>query len=191
MVDQNASLWNSTLNSPLNLHKNKSQIVITNSYGMSSMQDSLPDEFEDLDFEILEEGWNTYELSDGVTIRARTILKKIFADPMNPNKYGFDTLPTILSVSAPLANRGEKNNAPDLEEYKTLPSYETKINQNNEPFNIYRIMKNGQVVKLKLVVTKISRVVDRFDNYGLPIYLVNSGPMVHIEKENPTHSAGQ
>ena len=160
---------------------------------MSSAQNpnSLPDEFEELDFEILEEGWNTYELSDGVTVKARTILKKIFVDPMNPNKYGFDTLPIILSVFAPLANRGEKNNAPNPEEYKTLPSYEIKINQNNEPFNIYRIMKNGQVVKLKLVVTKISRVVDRFDKDGLPIYLVNSGPMIHMEKENPTNSGGQ
>lgn len=151
----------------------------------------LPEEFEDMDFEILEEGWNTYELSDGVTIKARTILKKVLADPNNPNNYGFDTLPIILTVVAPLANRGERNNAPEIEEYKTLPNYEIKINQNNEPFNSYRIMKNGKVIKIKLVITKISRVIDRFDKDGLPLYLVNSGPMVHMEKETPTQSGGQ
>jgi len=85
----------------------------------------------------------------------------------------------------------KKNNAPNPEEYKTLPNYEIKINQSNEPFNSYRIMKNGQVVKIKLVITKISRVVDRFDNDGLPIYLVTSGPMIHIEKETSTQSGGQ
>jgi len=74
----------------------------------SQNPNSLPDEFETLDFEILEEGWNSYELSDGVTIKSRTILKKIMVDPMNPKKYGFDTLPMLLSVFAPLANRGEK-----------------------------------------------------------------------------------
>jgi hypothetical protein len=154
-------------------------------------QNTLPDEFEDMDFEIVEEDWNTYELSDGVIVRARTILKKILIDPINPNKYGFDTVPIILTVVAPLANRGEKNNVPTAEEYKTLPNYEIKINKSHEPFNSYRILKNGQVMKLKLVMTKISRVSDRFDGNGLPIYLVNSGPMIHMEKENTTQSGGQ
>jgi len=148
--------------------------------------DRYPDEFEELDFEILDEGWNSYELSDGVTIKGRIFLKKIVTDPNDPNKFAFDIAPIISTVYAPLANRGEKNNPPIPTEYETLPGYEMKINTNNEPFNVYRILKNGKVLRLKLVVTKITRIVDRFDKDGLPFYILNHGPMVYMDKEQST-----
>lgn len=144
----------------------------------------LPDEFEELDFEIINEYWNEYELSDGITIKARTILKKIIIDPNDPDKYSFDLHPLISAVFAPLALRGEKNNPPTPEEYATLPSYEVTPKRSDEKFNIYRILKSGHIFKLKLVITKFSRVVDRFDKDGLPFYMLNHGPMVIMEKND-------
>lgn len=148
--------------------------------------EGYPDEFEELEFQIVEEGWNSYELSDGVTIKCRIFLKKIVVDPNNPNQFAFDIAPMISAVFAPLVNRGEKNNPPTPTEYETLPGYEMKINRNNEPFNVYRILKNGKVLRLKLVVTKITRLVDRFDKDGLPFYILNHGPMVYMDKEQTT-----
>jgi len=150
---------------------------------VNSKPEGYPDEFEELDFDIVEEGWNVYELSDGVTIKCRNFLKKIIVDPNEPNKFAFDIAPIISSVFAPLVNRGEKNNPPTPQEYETLPGYEIKINTSNEPFNVYRILKNGKIVRLKLVVTKVTRIVDRFDNEGLPFYILNHGPVIHIDKD--------
>lgn len=149
----------------------------------------LPDEFEELDFEIVHEGWNTYELSDGITIKSRTFLKKIVVDPNNPNNYAFDTMPLVSSVYAPLANRGEKDNPPKPGEYNTLPSYEVKVDRSDEPFNVYRILKNGKTLRIKLVVTKVTRLVDCFDKDGLPFYIISHGPMVLIDKEKSTEGA--
>ncbi len=148
----------------------------------------LPDDFEELDFEIISEYWNTYELSDGVRIKARTMLKKLSVDPNNPDNHTMDLLPIVSSVWAPLAIRGERSNPPQPSEFTSLKSYETELTNSDERFNVYRILKNGNILKLKLVVTKISRVVDRYDKDGLPFYLLNSGPMVVMEKSNfPTN----
>ena len=82
-------------------------------------QSNLPDDFEELEFEIEEENWNDYELSDGSRLKARMFLKKIIRDPNKPKQFSFDTIPPIFVVYASVANRGEKNNEP-----KTYKEYE-------------------------------------------------------------------
>ncbi len=142
----------------------------------------LPSDFEELDFEIINEYWNVYELSDGVRIKSRIVLKKLVIDPNDPKNYSIDVVPAISSVWAPVALRGERGNPPNQTEYSSMPTYEAQITNNHEPFNVYRILKNGDILKLKLVTTKISRAVDKFDKDGLPFYLLNHGPMIVIEK---------
>lgn len=142
----------------------------------------LPDEFEELDFEIIDEYWNEYDLSDGVRINARTILKKVVRDPNNPTVYSFDLQPIVSTVYAPLANRGERQNPPQPNEWTTLPSYECKLTKADEKFNTYKILKTGQILRLKLIVHIIKRIKDRYDKDGLPFYLIESGPLVTIDK---------
>jgi hypothetical protein len=50
---------------------------------------NLPEEFEELDFLIEEEGWNEYDLQDGSRIRARVFLKKINRDPQRSQQLSF------------------------------------------------------------------------------------------------------
>lgn len=144
----------------------------------------LPEEFEELDFEIVNEHWNEYELSDGIRIKSRILLKKIVVDPQDPKKYAFDLMPIISTVYAPMAQRGERNNPPTPDDYNSLPSYEIELTRSDERFNIYRILKTGRTIRIKLVVTKISRIVDRFDRDGLPFYILNHGPMVVLDKDD-------
>lgn len=162
--------------------------VMSQPAGFPTNTRRLPDEFEELDFEMVEEYWNEYELSDGCRIKARTILKKILADPNNPDQYTFDMLPMIAVVYAPVANRGPKNNEPRPDEYPNLPSYEIRISRSDEKFNLYRILKTGRLVRIKVTVTMIMRLTDRFDNDGLPFYLITSGPMVVVDP--PTKKPG-
>lgn len=47
------------------------------------------------------------------------------------------------------------------------------VNQTNEYWNQY-LLDDGSVVKMKLVVTKVLRIDNRYDNEGNPAYLVQS-----------------
>ncbi len=144
----------------------------------------LPDDFEELDFTVEEKNWNEYELADGSRIKGRLILKKIIRDPNNPNNYNFDLQQPFYAVYAPHANRGSRNNEPQPHEYVTLPNYEVRTTRNDERWNKYRILRTGHIMKIKLTVTEIHRITDRFDKDGIPFYLVTAGPTVVISPSN-------
>jgi len=141
----------------------------------------LPDDFQELEFKIEEENWNEYELNDGNRINARIILRKIVQDPNDPKKLNFDTTPPTYVVYAPSGNRGEKNNEPPPQEFMSLPTYDIKIERNNEKWNEYKILKSGQTMRLRLIVNSIKRAKDRYDKDGMPFYVINSGPMVVMD----------
>ncbi len=149
--------------------------------GLSSNKSLLPDDFEEMDFSVEEENWNEYELGDGSRIKARIVLKKILRDPNNPKNFSFDLIPPFYGVYTPQTKRGEKNNQPKPQEYNTLDNYEIKINSSNEKWNVYRILKTGQQLRIRLTVTRMRRIKDRFDKDGLPFYMVDSGPMVIMD----------
>jgi len=108
-------------------------------------------------------------------------LKKIIRDPNNPKQFSFDTVPPIYVVYASVANRGDRNNEPKPDEYMKLPGYEVKIDRNDEKWNVYRILRSGQIIRMRLIVNRIQRVKDRFDKDGMPFYIINSGPMVVLD----------
>jgi len=141
----------------------------------------LPDDFDELDFDAEEEHWNEYELHDGARIKARMVLKKITVDPNNPNTLNFDISPIISTVYAPTALRGERNNAPRPQEFNTLPSFDVRTNRSDEQWNIYRILRSGRTVRLRATITRIRRITDRFDNDGLPFYILSTGPMIVVD----------
>lgn len=142
---------------------------------------TLPDDFEQIEFSVEEENWNEYELGDGTRIKARILLKRISKDPNDPKNISFDLVPPFFSVHALPVNRGERNNEPHITEVNSLPNFEVKINRSDERMNLYRILKTGQLLRIKLSVAKISRVTGRFDKDGLPYYIVSSGPMVAMD----------
>lgn len=146
----------------------------------AALKSNLPDDFEQLEFSVEEESWNEYELADGTRIKARIILKRISKDPNKPKDLLFDLVPPVFAVYTTSANRGERDNEPHPSE-GTLPNFEIKIIRSDEKMNLYRILKTGQLLRIKLSVAKISRATGRFDKDGLPYYLVNSGPLVVLD----------
>ena len=149
-----------------------------------------PNDFEELDFEIVEEHWNEYEFPDGNRMKGRVFLTKLIRDPNHPdNPYVNISCPIWIVYAAP-PNRGERNNVPLESEYDTLPKYEVMPTLNNERFNLYRIPRNGLTIRIKLGATRIIRIKDRFDNNGLPIYAINSAPVILIDPP-PDTSKGQ
>jgi len=140
----------------------------------------MPRDFEEMEFTIEGEDWNEYELKDGTRIRGRIILKKIIRDPYNPNVFSFDFSQPIWVVFAPTALRGE----PNLDGLKKdSEKFEVHVNRNHEPWNVYRIAKTDQKLKVKLTATEVNRLVDKFDKNGLPVYEIPNRVSFDISKK--------
>ncbi|MGI0083217.1 MAG: hypothetical protein ACREAG_07950 [Nitrosopumilaceae archaeon] len=147
-------------------------------------QQPMPRDYEDMEFTIEGEDWNRYELKDGTTIRGRVILQKVIRDPYKPNNFSFKISPPMWSVYAPITSRSE----PNIKAGERIvgAKYEAQINVNHEPWNVYRLVKTGQKLKIKLSVTEISRFVDKFDADGMPVYDVPSGVSIAVSPADTT-----
>ncbi len=148
----------------------------------------MPKDFEDLEFSVEQEEWNRYDLNDGATIRGKIFLSKIMRNPYNPTDMSFDISQPAWVVSAPVALRGEPDTRNPLEiqtDHSQAKKYEVHINNSHEPWNVYRILKTGQKLKIKLTIHEINRLVDKFDRHGLPSYNVPNGISVSISKNQP------
>ena len=146
----------------------------------NTARNPMPIDFEEMEFTIENEEWNEYELKDGVRIRGRIILNKIIRDPYNPNTFSFDFAKPIWAVSAPIASRGESNlNGVE----KDASKFEVHVDRNHEPWNVYRIVKTDQKVKVKLTATEVNRWADKYDKRGLPVYDVPNQVSFNISQK--------
>ena len=108
------------------------------------------------------------------------ILNKIIKDLYNPNPFSFYFAKPIWAVSAPIALRGE----PNLEgSRKDSSKFEVHVDRNNEPWNVYRIVKTDQKVKVKLTATEVNRWADKFDKRGLTVYDVPNQVSFNISQK--------
>lgn len=148
----------------------------------------LPDvtSLYNLDFEVLQEGWSVYELEDLNKIRARVILQQIRGPNLPPKKgdrLGFSTN-VIIIVDAPPSNRGPKG-IPATQEEITNPKehggVEIAVRSSREPWNEYRIVGSNIRVRLKMVLNRVWRIQNRYDQLGDPVYVVNQTVLPIIE----------
>jgi hypothetical protein len=147
----------------------------------------LPDDFEEMEFKIVDEDWNEYELEDGVRIKGRIFLAKIMRDPNDPNKLNFDITPPKWSVYAPPHLRGKPSMEllKDPTKQQTHNKYKVHIDRNHEPWNVYTILRTGQELKIKLTVDEILRFDNAYDRNGVPFYSVPNGIAVAIKGNQP------
>jgi hypothetical protein len=146
----------------------------------NTAKNPMPIDFEEMEFTIENEEWNDYELQDGARVRGRIILNKIIRDPYNPNTFSFDFSKPVWAVFAPIALRGE----PNLEgSRKDSSKFEVHVDRNHEPWNVYRIVKTDQKVKVKLTATEVNRWADKFDKRGLPVYDVPNQVSFNISQK--------
>jgi len=147
---------------------------------------SMPLDFEDLDFTVQAEEWNEYELKDGAVIRGRIFLSRIQRDPYDPKNFALEfSIPTWV-VRAPTSMRGQPNIT--LGQPISGEKYEVHVDKSHEPWNVYRIIKTDQKLKIKLAVNEVSRFVDKFDLKGMPVYDVPNGVTVSMSEPEPKKS---
>jgi len=141
-------------------------------------------EFEEVDFEIEREVWNIYELGDRSRIKMRTVLVKLLrsrARRAEKPTLGALELPEfqgkfqniITVVSSVSTSLGPPSPPIPPQELASLPKDEVACTPYQEDWNIYRL-PDGSKLKVKVVVSAVYRVKNKYDELGYPIYWVNS-----------------
>jgi hypothetical protein len=155
--------------------------------------------FEEVDFEIERELWNMYELEEGrhrVTLRMRSILTKLWKPRfVEPEPLPLVGIPKSMSGAPSKSRRDEFQmsfqnivvvascppelmGSPSLpippNELAQLPSEEINFTAFNEEWNIYKIADSGLKLKIKLVVSSVMKPKNMFDQFGYPMYVVQS-----------------
>jgi hypothetical protein len=158
--------------------------------------------FDEVNFEIEKEGWNEYEVVDGhhrVTLKMRVILTKILRpkilplqqppligipkEAQSPNKVPKDefqlSFQNIVVVSnCPAENMGTPTQPLPPNELDQAATEEVEFSTFNEEWNIYVIPDSGLKLKIKLVVSSVRKANGHYDQFGYPIYVVQSANVV-------------
>jgi len=154
-----------------------------------------PDEFDNLEFKIIKENWNTYEFNDDTKLRARIFLsrlteKKNAIPPkdLKPDEvFGHYNISfnTNFQVFAMSHNKGKPTiPLPPVNQISEQQKAEVDILTSNEPWNVYEIIKNGMVVRIKLVFSDVYKVKDVYDQFGEPYYIVKNAPLIDYKPPN-------
>jgi hypothetical protein len=75
-----------------------------------------------------------------------------------------------------------------MEELKDVQRIPSRVLSSNEKWNVYRIIKNGKIVKAKLVVDEVYRLHDEYDQMSMPSYEVASSQLIVPAKNTKTYA---
>lgn len=137
-------------------------------------------EQRDIDFEVLREPWNKYELDDGSYLKTKYILtkfRKSEPDEQNRIKIGVDGQTLTVTYNVPKELKGPATTRKYTpEETKNAIQQEVGYKTIAEEWNEY-IAEDGTKIRVKDTVTRISRT-NLADKNGDPIYFVEHSTMV-------------
>lgn len=150
---------------------------------MGTASQPLPSDIVSMDFEIQKEGWNTYELKDGTILKGRMIVTRINTTKNGPPGQMALSSQNIFAAFAPEGVKGPPMNPPPVDQIKNEDKYPVEITSSNELWNEYRILKTGDTLRVKMVVSDVFRVKDKFDRLGEPYFIVNSGIIISPGKK--------
>jgi hypothetical protein len=131
-----------------------------------------------LDFDVMHEDWSVFALEDGNKIRARCILASVRGQRVPPQKGDLVAPETqvIVKVDSPPNRRGKKG-APATPEEISDPrghgGIEVGVLRSTEPWNEYHIKGSQIRIRTKLIMNRVYRIDERYDNLGDPVYVVN------------------
>jgi len=137
---------------------------------------------EDVDFKIIREDWNIYELSDKATLRIRVILAKVIKTgqykPDGEPIYGLATT-NYVTVKTPSELMGPPTvPSPKPEQIALSDMVEVDFEPKIENWNEY-LLEDNTKLRIKLAVTKVRRS-NFYDTMGYPIYHVDSSNLVSV-----------
>jgi len=129
-----------------------------------------------LDYEVLKEPWNLYDLEDGSTIKLKLVLLKVIPIRKDDKMDYAVNAANVVGVLAP-----EKLKAVPSNDYQQKPEIDQKdlsFTIAQEQWNEYKV-EDGVLLKIKPAITSFDRLKNH-DPYGEPIYIVNSQILVKV-----------
>ena len=137
-----------------------------------------------IDFEIIKEPWNKYQLSDNSILKTRTILKKIDR-VMEGNKISFtmdaQTL-TVIYADPALKGTPASHKITDSDIMKSIEKPDMRYDTIGQEFNEYHL-DDGTKIKIFTNVTNVSRTMLK-DPSGDPVYSVKSASTIEVKPAN-------
>jgi len=143
----------------------------------------VTDNFIVLDFKVVKEFWDVYDLNDGTKLKNRVILtgvKKLNSNSNNignngkndkNNEYEFDFQSIQSFIFSEKSKGNPHTNFYKKEELDTSYKIEVPLSVISEKWNEYTVIDNGTRLKLKSTVTDIKKS-NIFLQNGDPIYNV-------------------
>lgn len=134
-----------------------------------------------LQFETIDEPWNTYKLEDGSILRIRIILSGLLREDGDvfsiQTTNVFNVVPNVeyVGVSSPPLKSNEK-----LEDY--IEADDLKILEKTDKWNEYNIPSENITLSVRGELVSASRT-SRHDDRGIPIYTANVQLLVKPKKK--------
>lgn len=148
-------------------------------------------EVRSLDFEIIKEPWNKYQIIDNSVLKVRTILTRV-ERRMKDNKPYFKTKDqSLIVINADPSLKGE----PDTKDHsaeeikRAVEKKDMRYDTISQDFNEY-ILDDGTKIKIYTNVTNIDRS-RLFNGNGDPIYNVSSTNQIEIRPSSRYGSPDQ
>lgn len=137
-----------------------------------------------LDFDVVREPWNKYELTDGAFIKVKVVVTKIRKEQVDEKtvNYGSDSQNIVVVLT-------EETGTPDSKVYSPEEIQESLIKRDiryttvSEEWNEY-VADDGARLRIKITLTSVSKT-NKFDKNGAPIYFVETGMMGQVRKPTP------
>ena len=134
-----------------------------------------------IDFEIIKEPWNKYQLADNSILKTRTILKKI-ERVMEGDKISFtmdaQTL-TVIYADPDLKGTPNTRRITKDDIIKAMDKPDMRYDTLSQEFNEY-LLDDGTKIKIFTNVTGVSRTTLK-DAKGDPVYSINSSNNIEIK----------
>ncbi len=148
---------------------------------MSSKRERMKKQF--LDFDVLKESWNLYDLKDGTQLKTKFVLITVIEEPASDGfSLGF-TSKIVVGAIPPIKLMGQPSSPYTQEELRSsIAKPDIDVENSQEVWNSYRL-ENGIVLKIKNVLVNVSRT-KKFDSKGIPIYLVDTNAIVKVSKKD-------
>lgn len=128
-----------------------------------------------LDFDVLKEIWNKYELADRAVLKVKVVLtavrknrpEAVAGSSTTPQQYDFDFNPIIVVLT-------NERGPPDSRAYSpaeiqaSITKDDIRFNTITQDWNEY-VVDDGTRIKIQPIIMKVAKT-SKFNNKGAPIY---------------------
>lgn len=136
---------------------------------------------QELNYDVIQEPWNSYELEDGLILKTRLIVKRVFRKKEG-SKGGYDigsqNLTVLTHIPESLIGKKAQRKYSQKEIASAVIRDNVRFKVLREEWNEYSV-EDGANIRVKLTVMNVGKT-SLFDENGEPIYLVNSSTMIQL-----------